>query len=54
MSVNDPLMSIRRSSWNRGSEFERVRGSEQLFSEVVDYVIRYMIKIFDMEVNTNE
>ena len=53
-SVIDLLMEYKEESLNQGLEFDESVGLEQLFSEVLDDVISYMIGIFDMEVNNNE
>ena len=52
--VIDLLMEYKEESLNQGLEFDASVGLEQLFSEVLDDVILFMIGIFDMEVNDNE
>lgn len=52
--VIDLLMEYKEESLNQGLEFDESVGLEQLFSEVLDDVILFMVEIFDMEVMMDE
>lgn len=52
--VIDLLMEYKEESLNQGLEFDESVGLEQLFSEVLDDVILFMVEIFDMEVKIDE
>ena len=46
-SVIDLLMEYKEESLNQGLEFDASVGLEQLFSEVLDDVILFMVEIFE-------
>ena len=45
--VIDLLMEYKEESLNQGLEFDASVGLEQLFSEVLDDVILFMVEIFE-------